>query len=263
MKHVMLFSLAFLLLIGCAKDEMLVEPENVNPETADLSVNSTKSFNIIQGKSTPIFYDYFLNGNRAAKGEFSINDQNLWIQLIAKTEQKKGDDRLRYEFHAFEDPQDYFTWAREQGILAEAALSIANTLSQYDDNDAIADYFVGNQSLPEQYLNYVDNLIFNARTAVIGSVEVAPVTTTLFENTINTTPPVQLQRKYTPMMPEGLNKEVSSIQVSGREMFIPTILFEDEFFTNRVNPIIWNLSQQPIVFEGPLEECNNKISSIF
>lgn len=231
MKHVFVLGLSILLLASCTKQNSLIEV--LEPQANEQTELSKKS-GLTSIDGTPITYKYFLDEIPVGEGSFSINDPNLVVHLTAKEIKIDNRTSLDYEFHAFNNELHYYEWATGQDMLAERAISMANTLSQYVQNTQVANYFQTNNRLPESYTKYVDELILNTRAEVIGMVDVPTVSITTYEgNNVNSLA-WNLDRSYAPMLPNFINNEITAIEGTVNNNYFPTVLFDDEFYMNRL-----------------------------
>lgn len=270
MKHLKLLSSLFiiLLLASCTKQESILPERNpeaipnqeVERRNLTLTKNQFKSRYIKD--ETPIRYSYFLDGQKLESGEsYDINDPSLFVQLIATTEMKKGTEFLKYEFHAYNDKYEFTYWAKERHILVQDALDITKTLEMYPNNSEARQKFEESGELPDSYINYARNTTDGVLMSSLGNVEAAPLKFVFYRNSLTNGAFTKADKDYTPILSDEWNNEISALE--GNNMYLPTILFEDDFYQNRINPIIFNRSGHPIIFEGPLDELNGKVSSIF
>ena len=265
MKHLtLLSSLVILLLASCTKQELLF-PQEQNETTPNQAAELSNNSNLLKSNyikdDTQIFYDYFLDGQMVEGDPYDVNDPSLWIQLIATSSTKKGAEVLNYEFHAYTDEYEFTLWAEERNILVKEAFDITSTLAASPTNGETRHKFEQYGEIPTSYRDYVNNTVDGILMQTLGNVEMAPTDFLLFRNVLNNGSIKMVDGDCLPIFTDQWNNSISGLQ--GNNLYLPTVLFEDDFYQNRINLTIYNKSGHPIIFQGPLEGLNNRISSIF
>lgn len=268
----MLLSLLIVFLASCSKNEILPIEEPIATDTEDTPVTPNNIIEILDDKLSTNTnsqdkdalvptVSYYRNGILVENLVYDIHDPNLWVNLIAKTEMIGGKDRLVYEFHAYDDQEDFFKWGDDNGMYFEEAFNIVQTLASNEGNIRVKDEFLQTGVLSQEYINYMEQVYQNILSQKVPVADILPTSTTPYKDFSNNLMGNIVPHHGTPVFGTGWKSNVSVID--GDNIYFPTILFEGDFFQNRMNPTIWNMSGEPIRFTGRLTGLNDKAESWF